>query len=817
MQGKFRNTPPGEIPAKVLRWTLRRMKNTVNEWWARAGGLEIKPSELLSLVSRHSLSAHDAAMSVLSTMADLSGVDSDTLKTLRSDFPREIEELLSDADRLAQKIFTILGREIDFSGGIDLHLDPRHNHRFDPAEYYANIAHSSPSGGFDIKYPWELSRLQHLPRLAMAYRLTHEQRYLDAMADQTSDWIDRNPVGFGPNWACTMDVSIRAANMALAFAIAGDYAWGSQLAIDLVRNLISHGRFIVNNLEWYDRLTSNHYLADIAGLAMLGCLLGPVVFEAGNWRKFAHDELEFEINKQVYDDGWDFEASTSYHRLALECFFVPAVFLERSGLEMSDSYKNRLSLMAKFIRDISVSEGSFPLIGDNDSGRFIELFPRKAENVNYLLGLSAAYFNDNSLKPPGLGPSPEIPILLGTKSLSRFINLRATDKPSTSEYPQGGLWCLRSEDGLDLLTFRLGQVGQKGNGGHAHNDQLSITVWFGSKPIIVDPGTACYTSDPAKRNLFRSTSMHSTIAIGDEEQNAFIDGNLFTLPQKVKFDAAGIRSDESGISIDGAILGYGKWSEKEVAIRRRIRFVSGQRQFEIEDRIEIAPSLRDFPVRWDLPVAPGLKVEASPWPCRFIDEQGAEVADMLFFPGWKVEILSSMFAPGYGVEISNVILRFTPPSGTGRGTICHSSQSKISCYMKAIICEYHSWNSITRIGNHHYADRFLKSGWDVLWISHPVSPFHGFKKGNKERISRAKSGPTQHPDGPVEIVPFTLLPFYNAPILRSRWTLANSHNYMSPSLARLIDRAGFPIPTFSGSPTRCCIFFPTLSAQESLP
>ena len=78
----------------------------------------------------------------------------------------------------------------------------------------------------DIKVPWELSRSQHLPMLAAAHRLTGEERYLDEIGAQLDSWIAANPVEFGPNWACTMDVAIRAANWVAALALCAEAAAG---------------------------------------------------------------------------------------------------------------------------------------------------------------------------------------------------------------------------------------------------------------------------------------------------------------------------------------------------------------------------------------------------------------------------------------------------------------------------------------------------------------------------------------------------------------------------------------------------------------
>ncbi len=114
--------------------------------------------------------------------------------------------------------------------------------------------------------------------------------------------------------------------------------------------------------------------------------------------------------------------------------------------------------------------------------------------------------------------------------------------------------------------------------------------------------------------------------------------------------------------------------------------------------------------------------------------------------------------------------------------------------MKVIICEYHPWNAVGRIGNHHYAREFLSSGWDVLWISHPVSFLHGLKAGNEERMRRSRKGPEKHANGPTELVPCTYLPFLNSPGLSSIWVLENSHRFFRPSMRRSLILTGFHKP-----------------------
>ena len=105
---------------------------------------------------------------------------------------------------------------------LDWQVDFRSGWRWDATA----LGVTSPIGhkpGVDIKLPWELARLQHLPALAGGYALGGQrgfgaaESYAREFQNQILDFSAANPAGWGVNWACAMDVAIRAANMALAW------------------------------------------------------------------------------------------------------------------------------------------------------------------------------------------------------------------------------------------------------------------------------------------------------------------------------------------------------------------------------------------------------------------------------------------------------------------------------------------------------------------------------------------------------------------------------------------------------------------------
>ena len=76
---------------------------------------------------------------------------------------------------------------------------------------------------------------------------------------------------------------------------------------------------------------------------------------------------------------------------------------------------------------------------------------------------------------------------------------------------------------------------------------------MGETPLVVDPGSYVYTADPAERNLFRSTSFHSTVSVGGAEQNDLSPFELFRLVDRTRaalhcLGAAGLRGHAQRVS-----------------------------------------------------------------------------------------------------------------------------------------------------------------------------------------------------------------------------------------------------------------------------
>lgn len=299
---------------------------------------------------------------------------------------------------------------------IDWQIDFKSGFRWDSRRHFSDLTFGSITGA-DVKVPWELARLQHLPQLAIAFVLAKAgrpgfddaARYAAEVRNQIVDFLAANPPRFGVNWLCPMDVGIRIANILLAVDLlrAGGATIDPPFGEAVANAAVAHARHILANLEWSTMPRSNHYLSDVAGVLFCALYL-PASDETDAWLDFAAQQFDEEILDQFLADGGNFEGSTNYHRLSAELalFSVAAllgVSCERAQafdsrarrrlhvrppldetkatyradapLPLSDCAIARLERAVACVAGWSKPDGRPPQIGDTDSGRLFKLHP----------------------------------------------------------------------------------------------------------------------------------------------------------------------------------------------------------------------------------------------------------------------------------------------------------------------------------------------------------------------------------------------------------------------------------------------------------
>lgn len=521
----------------------------------------------------------------------IGGKDSfgDIANDFKNLFPDRVQTKIDETNTICKHIFRLLGndpKKVSPEGEgykpIDWHSDFKSGYRWDPKLFFRSKS-LYPFEGFEMKAPWELSRFQHLNILGQAYLITNDKKYLEEFVNQITDWIDNNPVGFGVNWKCTMDVSIRVSN----WLVGNEYFFKKDnLTEDFLYKFYSsiyeHGKFIRNHLE-LTKPSTNHYISNIVGLFFIA-IYCPFLKRSKKWLDFCIKELSKEIEEQVYEDGCDYEASTSYHRLVLEMFFYCNLLADRAGISLAKSFKNRLKKMFDVPLYCIKPDGMIPQIGDNDNGRFLIFAKRPILEHKYLLNIASIYYMDSFFKLPNFNFDEEAFWVFGIRGKKLYEELPLRKKPLASKsFPDAGWYIIRHKNNYCFIT--CGPNGQGGLGGHAHNDKLSFELMMDGQEVFVDPGTYVYTPYPLERNKFRSTEYHNTIKFNGYEQNEIPEKDMFSLPEKIKIKEAGLIERNNNIVFQGKIQYAGITHKRMIILDKQ----SGN--WRIQDSISCSKSL----------------------------------------------------------------------------------------------------------------------------------------------------------------------------------------------------------------------------------
>ncbi|WP_316763849.1 alginate lyase family protein [Streptomyces herbicida] len=552
--------------------------------------------------------------------------------------PLELDACLREADAALDGRFTVLGY-----GAVPVdtkrrgwHQDPvhgftwpdRHHHRIGPAP-----------GTADIKVPWEIGRLQWLCALARAHAYTGDSRYRDGAVDLLRSWAEANPAGSGPNWTNAMEAGIRAANLVWSAEILDDPEF-TALTGGMLR---SHGWFILANLEYTPRLTSNHYLADLVGLVHAGGALRHSI--AGRlWLRVGGGQLQREVLKQFHEDGSNFEGSTGYHRLSTELALMGLLALRRLRVPVRPEVRERVQAAAGVLSGLTKPDGLLPALGDDDSGLVVGLQsgrdPRDPSPV-----VAAA----TAVSAPGPSPEaagPELAQWCGARGDGTGVHAPKTSFPGAGWHllTAGPYWCLAE----------CGGVGQNGNGGHGHNDTLSFVLCVAGREFVTDPGSGVYTPDPELRNLLRSTRAHATVEVDGAEQNRFDPGLLFTMCDDDRPRIVDHHRDGGGRQVLEAVHdGYRRLGDPVV---HRRRFTLDREGLTVSDTLDCRTR---HTVVVSLPLAPG--VRAEPRGDRIVLSADDTVVSLgqSAGPGLPFRVEEMPWSPAYGRTVTTQVLRAT--------------------------------------------------------------------------------------------------------------------------------------------------------------
>ncbi len=439
---------------------------------------------------------------------------------LRECLPSEVEAVVRDADNISRRHFRLLGYD-DLSYGtgpqkeIDWHLDAVHQKRTSLIPWYKIDFLDFELAG-DHKVIWELNRHHHLVALAQAWLFTRKEKYAREAIDQWYSWQRANPYPRGINWASSLEVAFRSLSwLWLRHLLEGWSAFPSDFPVDLQRALALNGRHIDRYLSTYFS-PNTHLLGEAVALFFIGTLC-PEISTAQRWQYRGWKIIQEEAQRQIRPDGVHFEQSLYYHVYALDMFLHARLLASRNGVAIPASLDDVIRKMLRVTQALAQA-GPPQGYGDDDGGRLFDSKRNRIEHMKDPLAIGAAVFRDETLGA-SVSPTAEAIWLTGQEAVANAANLeRSSFTPKSCYFPHGGLYIAASNDSSpQQMVIHAGPPGP-GRAGHWHADALSVTLSFGGRPWLIDPGTFAYIASGTERDQFRGTRAHNTLAADELDQ-----------------------------------------------------------------------------------------------------------------------------------------------------------------------------------------------------------------------------------------------------------------------------------------------------------
>lgn len=329
--------------------------------------------------------------------------------------------------------------------------------------------------------------------------------------------------------------------------------------------------------EMYSRHT-NHGIDQSRALLLLATC-APWLEHADRWRDVAIARLEDELGHAFAADGGHVENSPGYHQFVSNLFTdVLATFGDALESEFRERMQAKLVQAAGFMAWIVRPDGWLPPIGDTECKPAINVYHTLAGTTEHANVQWVCTRGREGLRPEGWSRT----------------------------FPDAGYFIARSdwqdEAGLPAdarhLVFRCGRV----SGYHRHDDDLSVTLWWGSDWLL-DGGAYAYVEEHPVRRYLRSKWGHNVVVVDDGDYawarpGAGASGSL-----------AQIDHNPARPVVKGETRSYpGLSASREIAVE------SDGMLFEVTDQLfatEGDGAVRKFASLWHVPAGKTISIEGQ--------------------------------------------------------------------------------------------------------------------------------------------------------------------------------------------------------------
>ena len=488
---------------------------------------------------------------------DLFNIDIRELKEfIRGLDDTDREELLNVADKACRGVVRAFSwLDLDCGDPVDWQLNPLTGKRCGENVRWYRIPDFDRERG-DIKIIWEASRFSHFITLARAFLLTDDPKYYKAFSRQLDEWLKKNPYGYGANYKCGQECSLRMVNALLAFAVFSKAGVAGETDRANIAELTDrcYRKILSNFFYAYRCIKNNHTVSELMGI-----IVGAWCCEDQRRLKKAFRLLDKVIAGQFTDDGGYRQFSFNYQRLVLQDLEVVLSVEKAAGLALSDLSRQKIAKAALLMYQCQDETGDMPNYGSNDGALIFPVTSCGYRRFDPVINTAHALSAGTQICGEGKH-CEELIWFSGGRRLCDFPVQPVTRR--SSDFPGAGLFTLRNSASWAMVVLNDFRSRP------AQMDQLHFDLWADGVNVLCDSGTYSYAVLPGSAYM---TNLGHNTAVADRALQMSLHGP-FMIYNWTKSKTEGF----DGRSFEGTVI-----SKNGYTHRRRI--VCDDRVYRISD------------------------------------------------------------------------------------------------------------------------------------------------------------------------------------------------------------------------------------------
>lgn len=359
----------------------------------------------------------------------------------------------------------------------------------------------------EAQFAIQKHRHQWIEPQAKVYRVTGDEKYVQAIVEVYSDWLNTYPCpGVGQDTYAIasshpfrdMWTDLQATNHVMTYLNVLDYCLGAEaftpeFLTHLLVSLYDSVESIRANL--YYKASSNHRLFEVQAIYNAAVLL-PEFKASSTWEADSYLSLAEQRDLQFASDGVQNEMDPGYHISVIAMFYQMYNLAKSNGRETSlpEGYVERLLNACLFVRDIIYPDYSMEDFNDTRSTSWTK---------RVLL--------NNFTRYATLFPQEQTLLWMATEGAQGSL-----PENCYTSYQHSGWYMLRSGWSANDMMLILKNNYNQEQWWHCQPDNCTVSLYRAGRRFLPDAGTYSYggsASDNAIRDAFSATASHNTLTV----------------------------------------------------------------------------------------------------------------------------------------------------------------------------------------------------------------------------------------------------------------------------------------------------------------